>query len=123
MTEIVAIKIWPYKQNLLPMNLSTKQKQSPRHREQTYGCRGGGGGGGRGMDWEFGISRCKLLHLEWISHKVLPCNTGNSIQSLGRDHDGRKYEKKNVYICMTGSLCWTAGIGTTLEINYPSTIL
>ena len=20
-----------------------------------------------GMDWEFGVSRCKLLHLEWIS--------------------------------------------------------
>ena len=26
-----------------------------------------GEGGGSGMDWEFGVSRCKLLHLEWIS--------------------------------------------------------
>ena len=26
------------------MNLSTKQKQTHRHREQTYGCQGGGGG-------------------------------------------------------------------------------
>ena len=25
------------------MNLSTKQKQTHRHREQTYGCQGGGG--------------------------------------------------------------------------------
>ena len=24
------------------------------------------GGGGGGLDWEFGISRCKLLHREWI---------------------------------------------------------
>ena len=26
------------------MNLSTKQKQTPRHREQISGCQGGGGG-------------------------------------------------------------------------------
>ena len=24
------------------------------------------GGGGERMDWEFGISRCKLLYIEWI---------------------------------------------------------
>ena len=29
------------------MNLSTKQKQTHRHREQTCGCQGGGGWGGR----------------------------------------------------------------------------
>ena len=44
------------------MILSTKQKQTYRHGEQTCGCQGGGGGTGR--DWEFGVSRCKLLHLE-----------------------------------------------------------
>ena len=27
--------------------------------------------GGSGMDWEFGVSRYKLLHLEWISSGVL----------------------------------------------------
>ena len=27
------------------MNLSVKQKQTDRHREQTYGCQGGGGWG------------------------------------------------------------------------------
>ena len=31
----------------------------------------GGRGGGGGRDWEFGISRCKLLHTEWIDNKVL----------------------------------------------------
>ena len=45
--------------------------------------------GGSGMDWEFGVSRCKLLHLEWISDEVLLCSTGKFIQSLGIDHDGR----------------------------------
>ena len=66
------------------------------------------------MDWAFGVSRCKLLHLEWISNEVLLCSTGNYIKSLGMGHDRRKYEKKNVYVCMTGSLCSTAEIDTTL---------
>ena len=40
------------------MNISTKQKQTPR--EQACGCQGEEGG--EGMEWEFGISRCKLLY-------------------------------------------------------------
>ena len=28
--------------------------------------------GGRSMDWEFGVDKCKLLHLEWIDNKVGP---------------------------------------------------
>ena len=36
--------------------------------------------GGRGMDWEFGVGRCKLLHSEWINYKVLMYSTGNYIQ-------------------------------------------
>ena len=27
--------------------------------------------GGRGRDWEFGVSRFKLLYIEWINNKVL----------------------------------------------------
>ena len=56
-------------------------------RVQTSG--GQGGGGGNGMDWEFGVSRCKLQQLEWRSNEVLLYSTGNYIQSLGRDHNGR----------------------------------
>ena len=48
-----------------------------------------GEGEGSGMDKEFGVGRCKLLHLEWISTEVLLYSTGNYIQSLGIDHDGR----------------------------------
>ena len=51
------------------MNLSTKHKETHGYREQTCGCRGGGGGSG--MHRKFGINRCKLLHLEWISNEVL----------------------------------------------------
>ena len=35
-----------------------------------------------GMDWEFGVSTCKLLHLEWISNEILLYNTENSIWSM-----------------------------------------
>ena len=69
---------------------------------------------GGGMDGEFGISRCKLLHLEWVRSEVLLYSTENHIQSLGVEHDGRWYEKKNVFICMTESLCCTAEIDVTL---------
>jgi len=55
--------------------LSTEQKQTHSHREQTCGCQGGGSGSG--IDGEFGVSRCKLLHLEWISNEVLLYSTGN----------------------------------------------
>ena len=34
-------------------------------------------GEGSGVDWEFGVGRCKLLHLEWISNELLLYSTGN----------------------------------------------
>ena len=42
----------------------------------------------------------------------------NYIQSPVMEHDRRYYKKKNVYICMTGSLCCTAEMDRTLEINH-----
>ena len=48
-----------------------------------------GEGGGSVMDWDFGVNRCKLLHLEYTGNDVLLYSTGNYIQSLGIDHDGR----------------------------------
>ena len=62
-----------------------KQKQIHKHREQTCGCQGGWGR--RGMEWEFGISRCKLLYIEWINNKVLLCSTGNYIQYSVINHN------------------------------------
>ena len=92
------------------MNLSMKQKQTHRHREQTCGCQGAGGGK---MEWEFRISRCKLVYIEWINNKVLLYSTWNYIQYPVINHNGKEY-KKNVYICVTESLCCTAQINTTL---------
>ena len=73
------------------MNFSTKQKQTHRHREQTYGCQERWWG----KNWEFGISRCKLfLYIEWINNKVLLYSTGNYIQYPVINHNGKEYEKE-----------------------------
>ena len=48
------------------MNLSTKQIH--RHRERPVVAKGKGEGSG--IDGEFEINKCKLLHLECISSEV-----------------------------------------------------
>ena len=50
------------------------------------------------MDWEFGISRCKLVYVEWINNKVLLYGTGNSIQHPAINHNGKEYNKKRMYV-------------------------
>ena len=62
------------------MNVSVKQKQTHGHREETCGCRGGRVGGG--LEWESGVSRCKLLHLEWINSTVLWAAQGTMVNIL-----------------------------------------
>ena len=52
--------------NMVQFNLSTKEKQIHRHREQTYGCKGGGMWEWNG--WGVWGSRCKLLYLEWTNN-------------------------------------------------------
>ena len=47
-----------------------------------------------GMDWEFAISRRKLLHIEWINNKV----QGNSIQYPVINHSGKEYETECIYM-------------------------
>ena len=98
------------------MNLSIENKQTHGHREQTCGCQGGGQGSGVDGDW--GVSRCKLLHLEWKSNEIPLYSTGNSIHSRVMERDGGECEKKNVYVCTTGSLCCAAETDRTLYINY-----
>ena len=59
---------------------------------------GGGGGGGRGMDREFGISRCKLVYIEWINNKVLLYSTGNYIQYPVINDNRQENEKECMYM-------------------------
>ena len=70
-----------------------------------------GEGLGGGMEWDAGVSRCKLLYIDWINNKVLPYSTENYIQYLMINHNGKEYFK-NVYI--TESLFCTAVVNTTL---------
>ena len=65
------------------------------------------------MDWESGVSRCKLLHLEWISDEILLYSPGNYIQSSVVEREGRFYGKKDVHTSKTGSLCCRAVIART----------
>ena len=51
-----------------------------------------------GMEWEFGVSRCKLLYTEWINNKVLLYSTGNYIQHPKINHNIKK--RMYIYIYM-----------------------
>ena len=60
------------------------------------------------MNWELGVSRCKLLHLEWIGNEVLLYSTGNYIQSLVMDHHRMEDNVRKtmcVYMCMCMRTC------------------
>ena len=61
------------------MNLFTKQKQTHRLRERTYGY-WGGEEWGEGIIREFGIDMYTLPYLKWITNKDLLYSTGNSSQ-------------------------------------------
>ena len=76
------------------MNLFTKQKQTHKHRNQTCSAKEERV---RGIDLEFGTSRCKLLHIECINNKVLLYSMENYVQYPVINHNGKEY-KKNVYM-------------------------
>ena len=49
-----------------------------------------------GREGRFGINKCKLLYIEWISKKVLLYRTGNYLQYAGLSHN----EKECVCVCI-----------------------
>ena len=49
-----------------------------------------GGGVREEMEWEVGVSRCKLLYVEWINNRVLLYSPGNCIQYPGINHNGKE---------------------------------
>ena len=48
------------------------------------GARGRGG-----TDWEFGISKGKSVYIKWIDNKILLQSTGDYIQYLVINHNGK----------------------------------
>ena len=52
--------------NMTQVNSSVKQEQTHRHRTDLWEVEGLQD---RGVDWKFGISKCKLLYVGWISNR------------------------------------------------------
>ena len=74
------------------------------------------GSGGEGWEWEFGVSKCKLLYIEW-KNKVLLYSTGNYIEFPVINRNGKEYEKK-VYVCTTELLFSVAEINNIVKQPY-----
>ena len=55
-------------------------------------------GVGEGVEWEFGVSRCKLLYMESINNKILLHNTESYIQYPMINHNGKEY--KRMCVCV-----------------------
>ena len=69
------------------------------------------------MDWEFGVRRCKLLNMEWITTRSYRIAQGTILNILGEPIT-EKNIKKNACVCIAASLCGTTETNTTLHINY-----
>ena len=82
------------------VNLFTKQKWTHRHRKPIYGYQREKGVEG-GVNQEYGINRYKLLDIKKINNKILVDSTGNYIQYLVINHNGKEYEKENICVCIT----------------------
>ena len=59
-------------------------------------------GGGGQVNWKVGVSKCKLLYIEWIHNKAyLLCSTGNYIKYPMINHNGKEYANECMYyICV-----------------------
>ena len=59
---------------------------------------GGSGGERGGMDWELGVSRCKLVYTGWINNKILLYSTMDCLQYPGIRRNGKEYEKGCLHV-------------------------
>ena len=57
-----------------------------------------GRGRGERLYWESGISRCKLVYVDWIKNKILLYSAGYYIQYPMTNYDGKEYGKELIYI-------------------------
>jgi len=68
------------------MNLSMKQKRFTDKDNRLTVAKGVGWGRD---ELGIGVSRCKLLYIEWINNKILLYSTGNYIQYPVINHNGK----------------------------------
>ena len=59
-----------------------------------------GKGGGGGINYEYGISRYKLLHIKLINNKVLLYSTGNYTQHPIINHKEKEYTYTHIRVCI-----------------------
>ena len=88
---------------MIQMNLLTKQKQTPRLREQTCGCQEMKEGWREGTV-EFGMDMCTLLYLKWITmdNKHVLYSIGNcSVLCGSLDERGFGGEWIHVYVWLS----------------------
>ena len=74
------------------MNLVTKQKQTHRHRKQTYGYQRGKGGRDKLGAWDE-----LILYKKQITNKDLLSSTGNYIQYLVITYSEKESEEEYIY--------------------------
>ena len=72
MHDLVKYRLWQFKYNT---NEHIYETDSDMENRLVGKVCGGVSWGGK--DWEFGISRCKLVYREWINNKALLCSTRN----------------------------------------------
>ena len=97
------------------MNLFTKQKQTHRLREHTYGCQEGSTGGRvRETDsWEAGTDMYTPLYLKWVTNEVLHVVPGTLLNHMWQP--GREGSfGENGFIFMCG---WASSPITSWEID------
>ena len=86
-------------------NVPMKQKETCGHKEKTGRAQGQGLGGG--LEWEAGVSRCKLSYVEAINSKVPLCATDSHIQhpviNIMEKNIKRIYIHMCVCVCITKS--------------------
>ena len=85
-----------YKAQHLRSKNNSKLSKNSRERGLVVDKGWGGEWEGR-KDQEFGISRCKLLYIEWINSKALLASTGNYIQHAC-EKPSRKRIRKRIQI-------------------------
>jgi len=79
------------------MNLFTKQKETHRHRKQIYGYQRGSGKGVGRINQEYGINRSTLPCVKETDNKDSLYNTGNYIQYLIINYNGKEFFKVCIY--------------------------
>ena len=80
--------------NIIQMNLKTQQKQTHKHRKQTYGYQREKSGGR--INQEFGINIHTLLYVTYIINEDLLLSTGNYTQYFVVTYEGKKSDKEYI---------------------------